>query len=84
MEKEMHKKSILFVYSNMGDGGTQRQKSILSKELKNKYNLTMALFKNEHVHKFDGQIIDIKAPTTKNVFLFYTMRREEFMCLEII
>ncbi len=77
MEKEMHKKSILFVYSNMGDGGTQRQKSILSKELKNKYNLTMALFKNEHVHKFDGQIIDIKAPTTKNVFLFlyYAARR---------
>jgi glycosyltransferase involved in cell wall biosynthesis len=65
----MIKKKILFVYSNMGDGGTQRQKSILSKELSKKYDLTMALFKNEQLHKFYGKIIDLKTPASKKLFM---------------
>ncbi len=76
----MIKRSILFVYSNMGDGGTQRQKSILSRELSKKYNLTMALFKNEQMHRFDGKIIDLKAPTTRNyLFLFFNVVRRIYM-----
>ncbi len=76
----MIKRSILFVYSNMGDGGTQRQKSILSRELSKKYNLTMALFKNEQMHQFDGKIIDLKAPTTRNyLLLFFNVIRRIYM-----
>lgn len=53
----------------MGDGGTQRQKSILSRELSKKYDLTMALFKNLQLHKFYGKIIDLNAPSSENLFL---------------
>lgn len=60
------KPKILMVYSNMGEGGTQRQRSILSGELCKKYDFTMALFQNIQLFKFYGEIIDIKAPTSEN------------------
>ncbi len=50
----------------MGEGGTQRQRSILSGELCKKYDFTMALFQNIQLFKFYGEIIDIKAPTSEN------------------
>jgi glycosyltransferase involved in cell wall biosynthesis len=53
----------------MGDGGTQRQKSLLSRELCKKYDLTIALFDNIQLHKFYGNVIDLKAPSSKNPFI---------------
>jgi glycosyltransferase involved in cell wall biosynthesis/GT2 family glycosyltransferase len=53
----------------MGDGGTQRQKSILSKELSRSFDLTMALFKDVQLHHFHGKIILLNSPTSKNPFI---------------
>lgn len=60
------KRKILMVYSNLGDGGTQRQRSILSKELCKRYQLSLALFQNIQLFEFYGDIIDIDAPTSRN------------------
>jgi len=68
-KKLFSKPKILFIYSNMGDGGTQRQRSILSKELQKEYDLSIALFENIQLHKFYGKIIDLKAPTSKNIII---------------
>lgn len=68
---ESSKPKILMVYSNLGDGGTQRQRSILSGELHKKYELLMALFQNIQLFPFYGEIIDIKAATSKNPLISF-------------
>lgn len=64
----MKKDNILFVYSDLGDGGIQKLISLLSKDLSKSYNLYLILFKNEILFDFKGEIICIDAPTTKNPF----------------
>ncbi len=60
------KRNILFIYSNLGDGGTQRQRSILSQELCKDYDLYIAIFQNIQLFPFHGEVIDIDAPTSGN------------------
>ncbi len=70
-------KKILFIYSNLADGGTQSQLSILSKYLCENNEVYIALFKNEQLFPFHGKIIDLKAPTTKNpiLLIYYIFKR---------
>ncbi len=57
-------KKILFVYSDMGDGGIQRLLSIISKKLSGKYDLSIALFRFFFLYDFFGKKIDLKSPTS--------------------
>ena len=69
----MKKIKILFVYSNLNQGGIQRVLQLLSEEFSKRknYEVYLALFDNTQVVPFYGEIIDIKAPTTKNPFLLF-------------
>lgn len=59
---------ILFVYTDLGDGGIQRFLSLLSKELvvNNSYRVSLALFRNVQLYPFSGEIFDLDCPTSTN------------------
>ncbi len=59
-------KKILFVYSDMGDGGIQRLLSIISKKLSGRYDLSIALFRFFFLHDFYGKKIDLKSATSRS------------------
>ena len=67
----MKKIKVLFVFNDFNGGGIERVLESLSKEFSKmkKYEIYLALFHNIQNVPFYGEIIDIKAPTTKNYFL---------------
>ncbi|MCL2154840.1 MAG: glycosyltransferase [Leptospirales bacterium] len=69
----MKKIKILFIYGNLEFGGIQRVIQLLSEELskRGKYEIYLGLFNNIKNIPFCGEIIDIKAPTSKNFFLLF-------------
>jgi len=73
----MPKKNVLIIYSDLGDGGIQRLLSLTSDFLSKKYNLYLALFKDEQFFPFSGNIIPMNAPSTSNPLktIFYMYKR---------
>jgi len=69
----MKKIKILFVFNDFGRGGIQRVIQLLSEEFskRKRYEVYLAVFNNIIVLPFCGEIIDLKAPTTKNPFLLF-------------
>ena len=70
----MKKIKVLFIYGNLEFGGIQRVLSLLSEEFskRGKYEVYLALFNNiKQDMPFYGEIIDIKAPTSRNYFLLF-------------
>lgn len=67
MSKE--KKRILFFYSDMGDGGTQKVISLLSDLLCKEFDLYLALYADIQIFPFNGKIILLRAPSVKNKFI---------------
>ena len=69
----MKKIKVLFIYSNLNQGGIQRLLQLLSEEFskRKKYEVYLTLFDNIQIVPFYGEIIDIKASTTKKPFLLF-------------
>ena len=67
----MKKTKVLFVFNDLKGAGIERVLELLSKEFSKmkKYEIYLALFNNIQNIPFYGEIIDLKAPTTKNYFL---------------
>ena len=69
----MKKIRVLFIFNDLKGAGVERIMQLLSKEFskKKKYEIYLALFNNIQNIPFYGEIIDLKAPTTKNYFSLF-------------
>ena len=69
----MKKIKVLFVFNDLKGTGIERVLEVLSEEFSKmkKYEIYLALFNNIQNVPFYGEIIDLKAQTTKNPFLLF-------------